>query len=102
MKILSWQQRNVVKFSDHSHVTLENLHTIFLKENRWNAVASPTISEDGLYLYYGIRMHQVRGWTTNRDFNDFGNLAVDSLPANPTFPRERKFQNKCRCPVAAL
>lgn len=27
---------------------------------------------------------------------------MDSLPANPTFPRERKFQNKCRCPVAAL
>ena len=79
----------------------DNLSTFFLKENRWNAVASPTFTADGLELYFGVRQHRIRGWTGNRPFNDFGTIAVDGLPENPDIPRERKLEtegrNRCDC-----
>ncbi|KAL3936326.1 MAG: hypothetical protein SGARI_002605, partial [Bacillariaceae sp.] len=45
------------------------LHTFFLRETRWNAIAAPTLSRDGMDVLFGIRENGVRGWTGVVDFD---------------------------------
>jgi len=74
---------------------VEILSTSFLKENRWNSIAGPTISSDGLDLLFGVRSNSVRGWTGALDFTQNANVArtldVDTaeprmaIPYSPVF-----------------
>ena len=58
------------------------LATTFLKENRWNARASPTFTNDGLSLIFGVRENSIRGWTNNQAFDKGANI-VESLDPDP-------------------
>jgi hypothetical protein len=65
------------------------LGTSFLKENRWNAIAEPVMSQDGLNLIFGTRANRIRGWTAAPDFNQLANL-VTNLEEDPEDARNRK------------
>ena len=69
------------------------LATTFLKENRWNAKASPMLSQDGLDLIFGVRANSVRGWTSTQDFNQGANMVL-SLDSDPSAGRVGTFTEK--------
>ena len=69
------------------------LATTFLKENRWNAKASPALSEDGIELIFGVRSNSVRGWTSTQDFDRGANL-VESLDSDPSSGRTGTYSLK--------
>ena len=66
------------------------LATTFLKENRWNAIAGPSLSSDGLDLYFGVRENGIRGWNGAEDFHENANVAVENIVIDESDPRNRK------------
>ena len=66
-----------------------SLETTFLREVRWNAVAKPVLSKDGLSLLFGVRANSVRGWTGFNDYYENGNI-VQTLTENESDIREGK------------
>jgi hypothetical protein len=44
------------------------LNTTQLNSVRWNAVARPTLSQNGQNLYVGVSQAQLRGWTSGVNF----------------------------------
>lgn len=73
------------------------LATSFLKENRWNAIAPPALSVDGMDAVFGITGNGVRGWTSVEDFDQLAFL-TQNLGANPEDFQKRK----CRCHLCGV
>ena len=65
------------------------LHTFFLRETRWNAIAAPTLSSDGMDVLFGIRGNGVRGWTGVVDFDQLADFK-QNLGVDPEDERLRK------------
>jgi len=66
------------------------LKTFFLKQNRWNAVAPPVLSNDGLDLIFGVRANGLRAWTNFQDFDRIGNININLTP-DTNDARARKY-----------
>lgn len=65
------------------------LGTVLLRNVRWAASAHPTLSEDGLKLFVGIRQSDVRAWVDDASFNDgasWGNRLDQDARAIPHAP----------------
>jgi hypothetical protein len=65
------------------------LATFFLREARWNAIAAPAVTADGLKVVFGVRANSIRGWTGAEDFDDIALLA-QNLGSDPDDERLRK------------
>jgi hypothetical protein len=70
--------------------SVDTLSTTFLKENRWNLIASPTLSSNGLLLLFGVRANSVRAWTGALDFTANANVAL-TLDVDSVEPRMGTF-----------
>ncbi|KAG7361838.1 PQQ-like domain containing protein [Nitzschia inconspicua] len=51
-----------------------SMHTTFLRETRWNAIAAPALTKDGMDVVFGVGQNQVRGWTGDDDFEKAANM----------------------------
>lgn len=66
------------------------LFTYFLREARWNAVAAPALTTDGMNVVFGVRENKVRGWTGLKDFDELPDMK-QSLGKDPSDDLLRKF-----------
>ncbi|KAL3919798.1 MAG: hypothetical protein SGILL_003571 [Bacillariaceae sp.] len=65
------------------------LHTFFLRETRWNAIAPPALSNDGMDVLFGMRENGVRGWTGLETFDKLADFK-QNLGKDPEDDRLRK------------
>jgi hypothetical protein len=68
-----------------------DLFTYFLREVRWNAIAAPAVTEDGMSVVFGTRENVVQGWTGSEDFNGRASLEL-TLGPDPEDELRRKYQ----------
>jgi hypothetical protein len=66
------------------------LFTHFLRESRWNAVAAPAVTADGMDVIFGVRENKVRGWTGLEDFDKLADME-QSLGKDPNDDLLREF-----------
>ncbi|KAG7355460.1 PQQ-like domain containing protein [Nitzschia inconspicua] len=77
------------------------MHTTFLRETRWNAIAAPALTKDGMGVVFGVGQNEARGWTGDDDFDKVANveqsLGTDPkddllpIPFSPVFSQSERF-----------